>query len=190
MGGGEILRLQKVVRDVPVSRHVLTYVTTLVRTTRPQTRGAPKPIRDFVHCGAGPRAGQYLVLGAKARAVMHGRLNVSIADVRAVAVPVLRHRIFTNFSADAEGITPLNLVRSLLKSVPEPKIKEEKELAKEGEPEAAAPPEETLPAAETAGIVTQCPACTKTLLVPREAAGQRARCKHCGEVFPVVTEGI
>jgi Mg-chelatase subunit ChlI len=157
--------------------------------TRPQTQNCSKPIKDFVHCGAGPRAGQYLVLAAKARAVMHGRLNVSIADVMAVAVPVLRHRIFTNFSADAEGITPFNLVRDLLKFVAEPTVKQENKLereAKVGESKPIAPPQQKPPpSAETPGIVTHCPACGKTLLAPRKAAGQHARCRHCSEVFPV-----
>ena len=125
VGGPQILLLQQVIRRVPVSRHVLTYATTLVRATRPQTRGRPDAIKQYVHCGASPRAGQFLILGAKARAVMDGRLNVSIADVRTVALPVLCHRIFTNFAADAEGVTPIDLVRMLIKKVPEPKIKDE-----------------------------------------------------------------
>ncbi len=131
IGAAEIVRLQQVVRQVPISRHVLTYVTTLVRATRPQTKGAPEVITKYVHCGAGPRAAQNLVLGAKARAVMHGRANVSIADVKAVAVPVLRHRVFTNFTADAEGMTPMSIVEQLIKAVPEPRIDEQKALAGE-----------------------------------------------------------
>ena len=111
---------------MPISRHVLTYVTTLVRATRPETDGSPEMVKKYVHCGAGPRACQFLVMGAKVRAILHGRPNVSIADVKAVAVPVLHHRVFTNFAADAEGVTPMSLVQTLLKEVAEPRIDQEK----------------------------------------------------------------
>ena len=116
----DLLALQSRVRELPVSRHVVKYATRLTRMTRPKSEGAPQFIRDNVFCGAGPRAAQFLVLGAKARSVIHGRLNVSCDDVRALALPVLRHRIFTNFTADSEGIGPDDLVKQLLVSVPEP----------------------------------------------------------------------
>ncbi len=116
----DLVALQGQVRDLPVSRHVVKYATRLTRMTRPKVDGAPQFIRDNVFCGAGPRAAQFLVLGAKARAVVHGRLNVSCDDVRALALPVLRHRIFTNFTADSEGIGPDDLIKQLLISVPEP----------------------------------------------------------------------
>jgi MoxR-like ATPase len=128
MGAAEIRRVQQIVRQVPISRHVLTYATTLARATRPESSNASNTIRRYVHCGAGPRACQYLVLGAKARAVMHGRANVSINDIKAVAIPVLRHRIFTNFSADAEGITSISLVRRLIEALPEPEPQTDKAL--------------------------------------------------------------
>jgi MoxR-like ATPase len=116
----DLLALQSTVRELPVSQHVVKYATRLVRMTRPKSDGAPQFIRDNVFCGAGPRAAQFLILGAKARSVIHGRLNVSCEDVRALALPVLRHRIFTNFTADSEGITPDDLIKQLLISVPEP----------------------------------------------------------------------
>jgi len=116
----DLLALQAKVRELPVSRHIVKYATRLVRMTRPKCEGAPQFIRDNVFCGAGPRAAQFLVLGAKARSVIHGRLNVSCEDVRELALPVLRHRIFTNFTADSEGIGADDLVKQLLVSVPEP----------------------------------------------------------------------
>jgi MoxR-like ATPase len=116
----ELLHLHKTVRELPVSPHIIKYATRLVRATRPQNERAPQFIRDYVFCGAGPRAAQYLVLGAKARSVLRGRFNVNCDDVRALALPVLRHRIFTNFSADSEEMTPDKLVERLLATVPEP----------------------------------------------------------------------
>ena len=120
LSGEDLVRLQGVVRDLPVSPHVVKYATRLVRMTRPKDPEAPQFIRDHVHCGAGPRAAQCLILGAKARAILQGRLNVSCADVKSLALPVLRHRLFTNFTADSEGITPDDLVLRLLEAVPEP----------------------------------------------------------------------
>jgi len=116
----DLIGIQNYVRELPVSRHVLKYATRLVRSTRPKCESAPQFIQDNVFCGAGPRAAQFLVLGAKARSVLHGRLNVSCEDVKALALPVLRHRIFTNFTADSEGIGPDDLVQQLLVAVPEP----------------------------------------------------------------------
>jgi len=120
LGKEEILTLQDIVRRVPVSDHVVKYATRLVRATRPETPGSPKFISDWVYCGAGPRACQYLILGAKARAVLDGRANVSCNDVRAAALPVMRHRIFTNFNADSEGISTVEIIKRLLEGVPEP----------------------------------------------------------------------
>ncbi|MCX7426374.1 MAG: MoxR family ATPase [Planctomycetia bacterium] len=110
----DILAMQKIVRRVPVAEHVARYAMQLARLTRPQQEGALDFIRDFVSWGAGPRASQYLVLGAKARAVLRGRFYASCEDVRAVAYPVLRHRILTNFNAEAEGIKPDAIVRRLI----------------------------------------------------------------------------
>jgi MoxR-like ATPase len=120
MDGRQLTQVQKIVRRMPVSDHVLEYVASLVRATRPECAEAPLFVKDYVEWGAGPRAGQYLVLGAKARAVIEGRFNVACSDVRSVAHPVLRHRIFTNFNADSEGVTVEDVVDRLLESVHEP----------------------------------------------------------------------
>ena len=120
MEASDILHVQDIVRRVPVSQHVLEYATDLVRATRPAAEGSPQFIKDWIEWGAGPRAAQYLTLGAKARAVMGGRFNVSCADVRSVAHPVLRHRILTNFNADSEGISEEDVIDKLLQNIPEP----------------------------------------------------------------------
>ncbi|HSI33959.1 MAG TPA: MoxR family ATPase [Tepidisphaeraceae bacterium] len=119
LSAADILHVQKVLRKLPVSDHVVDYAVNLTRATRPKEIGTPQFINDWLTWGAGPRAAQYLVLGAKANAILHGRLNVSCDDVRAVAKPVLRHRIFTNFNADAEGVSPDRIVEELIKAVPE-----------------------------------------------------------------------
>jgi len=118
----DILRLQDVVDQIVVSDYVLQYVTDIVRATRPNEPHAPTFIRELVDWGAGPRAGQYLVKGAKALAALDGRLNISCADVRHVAVPVLRHRLGTNFQAQSSGIDAVQIVTMLVKEVPEPKL--------------------------------------------------------------------
>ncbi|HYV47755.1 MAG TPA: MoxR family ATPase [Myxococcaceae bacterium] len=109
-----IVALQELVRRVPVPDHVVRYAVELVRRTRPKEAGAPDFIAKSVSWGAGPRASQYLVLGAKARAILNGRFAASVEDVRAVARPVLRHRVLPNFHAESEGITSLRLVDQLL----------------------------------------------------------------------------
>jgi len=101
---------------VPIADHIATYALQLARQTRPQRPEAPDVVNQFVIWGAGPRASQYLVLAAKARAVLRGREFVSHEDVRAVAKPVLRHRIRTNFTADAEGLSTDDLIDRLLGS--------------------------------------------------------------------------
>ncbi len=106
-----------IVRKVPVADHIARYALRLVRRTRREQPDVPEFVRDYVSWGAGPRASQYLVLGAKARAVLHGRNFVNVEDVRAVAFPVLRHRIMTNFNAEAEGVKPDDIIRQLLDSV-------------------------------------------------------------------------
>ncbi len=116
----EILELQRVVRELPISDHVIKYATRLARSTRPSDPRAPEFIKKWIHCGAGPRATQYLVIAAKARAVIDGRLLVTSDDVRAAARPVLRHRMFTNFTADSEGMDTDKIVKRLLEAVPEP----------------------------------------------------------------------
>jgi len=115
-----VLKLQEITRRVPVSDHLVGYATDLARASRPGSPEAPQFVKDFVAWGAGPRAAQYLVVGAKARAILMGRYNVSCDDVRAMALPVLRHRIFTNFNADAEGVTSEDIIAELLRVVPEP----------------------------------------------------------------------
>ena len=120
LGGKDILGIQKIVRRVPVSEHVIDYAVNLVRCTRPNTPESPQFINEWLTWGAGPRAAQYLILGAKARAIFSGRLNVTCDDIRKIAHPVLRHRLFTNFNADAEGITTEKIVDRLLQTVPEP----------------------------------------------------------------------
>jgi len=112
----EIQELQRIVRRVPVADHVARYALSLARLTRPRQGQAPEFITEYVSWGAGPRASQYLVLGAKARAVLHGRYYASTEDVDAVAYPVLRHRILTNFNAEAEGIKPDDIVRRMIET--------------------------------------------------------------------------
>ena len=112
-----ILRLQDLVRRVPATRSVVRYAAQLSQRSRPGHPQAPDFVRDWVNWGAGPRASQYLILGAKARAIMHGRFAASVEDVKALASSVLRHRILTNFNAEAEGMTSLDIVQRLLDEV-------------------------------------------------------------------------
>jgi len=114
-----IVEMSQLVRKVPVAEHVARYALALARLTRPGQPGVPDFVRDYVQWGAGPRASQYMVLGGKARAVLAGRNHVTLEDVREVAAPVLRHRIKTNFNADAEGITSDEIIRRLVKLVPQ-----------------------------------------------------------------------
>ena len=114
LSGERILALQKIVRRVPVADHVIRYALQLVRLTRPEKGDAPDFIREYVSWGAGPRASQYLVLGAKARAVLHGRLYAGTEDIRAVAFPVMRHRMVTNFNAEAEGLKADDIIGRLI----------------------------------------------------------------------------
>ncbi len=112
--GSDVKKLQQLVRRVPVADHVVEYAVTLVRKTRPNELDAPNFIQDRVSWGAGPRASQHLILGAKARAVLMGNYTPSTDDVRALALPVLRHRIVTNFNADADGISAHDLITQLV----------------------------------------------------------------------------
>jgi len=116
----QVLQLQEVVRKIPVSDHVIKYVIRLVRATRPAYEDSPEVTRTYISTGAGPRAGQFLTLAAKARAVLDGRIHVSCDDIREAAIPVLRHRLLTNFAADSEGIRPMDIVKRLLDGIPEP----------------------------------------------------------------------
>jgi MoxR-like ATPase len=117
LSGEDILALQQLVRRVPVTDHVVRYAVRLARATRGR-EDSPEFVKQWVSWGAGPRASQYLVLGAKTRAVLRGRFAPGIEDVQAVAASVLRHRIVTNFTAEAEGVKPDRIIADLLKSVP------------------------------------------------------------------------
>ncbi len=117
-----ILNLQKLVGSVAVSEYIVKYVARLVRATRPRDPSAPAFVRELVDWGAGPRAGQFLINGGKALAAMDGRFSVSIADVRKIAVPVLRHRLSTNFQAQAEGLGAEDVIERLVREIPEPEI--------------------------------------------------------------------
>jgi MoxR-like ATPase len=118
LDGKQILRYQEAVRQVVVGDHVFNYAADLVRASRPKEPGVPKWVPELVSWGAGPRASQFLILGGKARAVLHGRVHVTTEDVRAVANPVLRHRIMTTFHADADGVTPDDIIKKLIEAVP------------------------------------------------------------------------
>ncbi len=117
LSAAKILHLQALVRQVPATRSVVGYAVRLAQGSRPNHPAAPSFIKEWVNWGAGPRASQYLVLGAKARAIMHGRFAASVDDVRALAPSVLRHRILTNFNAEAEGVTSLAIIERLLEVV-------------------------------------------------------------------------
>ena len=118
VSGEEILRLQELVRKVPVTDEMIRYVLRLTRATRVTKDEAPEYLKEWLAWGAGPRASQFLILGAKARAILHGRHFVSAEDIQAVAYPVLRHRILTNFSAEAEGVTSEGIIERLLNEIP------------------------------------------------------------------------
>jgi MoxR-like ATPase len=121
VNGADLVAFQRLVRRVPVADAVLRYALHIVRTSRPKAPQAPDLVKKFVAFGASVRAAQYLVLGAKARALTHGRYHVSYEDIRALAHPVLRHRVLTNFRAESEGITSDAIIDELLTAVPVPK---------------------------------------------------------------------
>jgi MoxR-like ATPase len=116
--GKQIIAFQELVRRVPVADNVVEYAVGLATRTRPRNPEAPKFIRDWLSWGAGPRASQYLVLGAKTRALLTGRHTPDIGDVRAVTGPVLRHRIVPNFNAEADGVTAIEIVERLVREMP------------------------------------------------------------------------
>ncbi|OPZ28116.1 MAG: ATPase RavA [Lentisphaerae bacterium ADurb.BinA184] len=124
LNGADILKLIRIVREIPISQPLVQYVTRLVRCSR-NRRGqegdgaVPDFVRKYLQWGAGPRAGQYLILGAKARAFLHGHTHVAAEDIRAVAHPVLSHRIIVNFAAEADGITPAGMIDRILETVKE-----------------------------------------------------------------------
>ncbi|MCC5907920.1 MAG: MoxR family ATPase [Balneolaceae bacterium] len=113
----QILEIQEMVREVPLPENVLHKTVKLVNQTRPKTEIAPDYVNKYLSWGAGPRASQYLALGAKTRALSQGRFNVDMDDIKALAVPVLRHRIVTNYAAEAEGLTTVDIINRLLKNL-------------------------------------------------------------------------
>ena len=121
--GEDIIRLQKIVRRVPAAEHVFEYARDLARASRPGRPEAPDFVNEMVNWGAGPRASIYMMLAGKARAILHGRYHVTTEDIRAVALPVLRHRIITTFNAEAAGITSDEIVHRLLAEI-QPKVEE------------------------------------------------------------------
>ena len=116
LDGADIIQLQKLVRDVPISDALISYVNRIVRATRPETTDNSY-VKDWVSWGAGPRAGQAMILTAKARALQAGRFSVTLEDVKKVAFPVLRHRIIVNFRAEAEGISSDTVTQNLIEQV-------------------------------------------------------------------------
>ncbi len=110
----DIIQFQDLVRKVPVSDEVVNYAVTLVTRTRPVNPGSPKIIKDYISWGAGPRASQYLVMGAKTICILEGRYSPNIDDIRKVAEPVLRHRLITNFNSEADGMSVINIINALL----------------------------------------------------------------------------
>jgi len=118
VSGADLLEMQDIVRKVPVAPYVIRYAMKFTRSTRKDKGQVPDFVKEYVTWGAGPRASQFLILAAKARAVLHGRPYVSCEDVRTVAPPVLRHRIMMNFNAEADGIKPDDVVRKLIDAIP------------------------------------------------------------------------
>ncbi len=113
----EIINFQELVRKVPVAENVIEFAVKVSNMTRPSNGNSPQFIKDWITWGAGPRASQYMILAAKTKAVIEGRFTPDIDDVKRAMLPVLRHRIITNFSAEADGIKPLNVIEKLTKEV-------------------------------------------------------------------------
>jgi MoxR-like ATPase len=118
LGTEEILRLQQLVRQVPVSDHVVRYALSLVRQTRVGNDGVPDFVDDLVGWGAGPRAVQFLILGGKARALLQGRFHVQVEDIQTLAKPVLRHRMVVNFAAESDGVTSDQVIERIIAATP------------------------------------------------------------------------
>ncbi|MBC7782192.1 MAG: MoxR family ATPase [Burkholderiales bacterium] len=118
LNASDLLRLQEIVRGVPIGEHAFQFALDVVRATRPNEEGASDFVRHWLSWGAGPRAGQFMILGAKARALMMGRLFVTLEDLVAVAPAVLRHRIIPNFNAEAEGVSSEQIIQKILTLVP------------------------------------------------------------------------
>jgi MoxR-like ATPase len=160
--GRDILWIQQLVRQVPASQHMVDYAVDMARATRPKEPPSPDFVKSWLAWGAGPRAAQNLILGAKARAILHGRYAVTADDVRALAFPVLRHRIITNFNADAEGIDVDQIIERILETVPEPAYGETVAARGRGARAAPAPVEPAVPTpppamAPAAGVSVAAP---------------------------------
>ena len=153
----QILNMQRLVTTIPISEFVIKYVARLVRATRPTDSTSPDFVKKMVDWGAGPRAGQYLILGGKAFSAMEGRYTVSVEDVRRVAVPVLRHRIGCNFAAGSEGVDSVEIVRRLIEQVPEPEVPKYVSRRPKAEAEAPAAPPPTPPAVPAQTAVNENP---------------------------------
>jgi MoxR-like ATPase len=122
MSDRQVLNMQKLIAAIPATEYVIDYAAAIVRASRPSDATAPDFVKRYVDWGAGPRAGQFLIWAGKAMAAMDARYSVSIADIRKMAVPVLRHRIACNFAAQAAGLDSVKLVQKLIEHVPEPEI--------------------------------------------------------------------
>ena len=118
LSAADILALQKSVREVPISDHLVRYCLALVRQTRAGERGVPDFVSDQLSWGAGPRAVQFLVVGSKARALLQGRSHVTVEDIQTLAAPVLRHRIVVGFAAESEGVTSDTIIERILETTP------------------------------------------------------------------------
>lgn len=118
LSADDIVALQRAVREVPVSDHLTRYALTLVRQTRAGEKGVPEFVSDQLSWGAGPRAVQFLVIGAKARALLQGRSHVAVEDIQSLAAPVLRHRIVVGFAAESDGVTPDSIIRRIIENTP------------------------------------------------------------------------
>ena len=121
LGASELMALQRLTREVVAADSILQYAASLVRATRPDDQRSPELVRQYVRWGAGPRAGQSLILGAKANALLSGRLVVSPADIKRVAIPVLRHRVLPNFAAEAESVGVERIIDDLLARIEPPR---------------------------------------------------------------------
>jgi MoxR-like ATPase len=118
LSAADIVALQQAVRGVPVSDHLLRYALAIVRQTRAGEPGAPQFVSDQLAWGAGPRAVQFLIIGAKARALLQGRSHVTVEDIQALAAPALRHRIVVGFAAESEGVTPDTIIQRIIDTTP------------------------------------------------------------------------
>lgn len=167
LSGPDIVWIQQLVRQVPTSQHMVDYAVDLVRATRPKEAPSPDFVKNWLAWGAGPRAAQYMVLGAKARALLQGRFAVSADDIRAIAYPVLRHRIFTNFNADAEGIDVDQVIEKILATIPEPTYGEAVSTKPHRQTVAAAPTSAATPA--PAARPAAAPAAKKPVAPPHAA---------------------